>query len=95
MSRLHTHNRRHARLHGPHTKLEKRMASYEEGAAVVARVRARGFPERLCVGLACIDGRAGKPGLLQVVYRLQDGRYAFVMATGVTYSASKHARGRS
>ncbi len=95
MARLHTHNRRRARRFGPHTKLEKRMGSYDESAAVIARVRARGFPERLCVGLACIGGRVGKPGLLQVIYALPEGRHAFVMATGVTYSASKHARGRS
>ncbi len=70
MARLHTHNRRRARRFGPHTDLEKRMGSHDEGAAVIARIRARGFPGRLCVGLACIGGWLFNDWVMKVIYTL-------------------------
>ena len=92
MARLHTRNRRRLRRYGPHSRLEQRMASYGDGAAVIARVRAKALPERLCVGLANIHGRGRGPDRLQAIYTMPSGRHVFVMADGITYSAPKRWR---
>ena len=90
MTRLQTHNSRHARRHGPYSEFERFLAHHEDGAALITRIRRHGFPARLCAGIG-FTGPGGDPHRLQVMYRLPRGRAAAAMRDSVPFSLSEHA----